>query len=464
MTQPLHTVILAAGKGTRMKSELPKVLHAVGGAPMVTHVVRAIDGLSPASTTVVVGHMPDKVREALRRPDIQTVIQEPQQGTAHALMQTEAVLSTATGTLLLVYGDVPLLSTATLRRLVEQHESSGAAATVLTARVPNPTGYGRIVRTDGRIAAIVEERDASAEQRAISEINSGTYAFDLARLFPALHRIEPSNAQAEYYLTDVIEILQRDGHVVETLCLESADELRGINSRAELAEMHAIMRDQRNRTLMESGVTLLDPSTIWVGPEVVIGRDTVIHPNVYLDGRTRVGARCEIQAGVRIVDSTVADDVLVQNYCVIRESTVDAGAVMGPFSHLRPDSHVEEGAHVGNFVELKKTRLGRGSKANHLSYLGDARIGSKVNIGAGTITCNYDGERKHQTVIEDRAFIGSDSQLIAPVRIGEEAYVAAGSSITHDVPSGSLAIARSRQEVKAGWAEKRKAAKAAKQS
>jgi bifunctional UDP-N-acetylglucosamine pyrophosphorylase/glucosamine-1-phosphate N-acetyltransferase len=461
MSEPLHIVVLAAGKGTRMKSELPKVLHAVGGAPMVAHVLKATGGLGPDSTTVVVGHMAERVASAVAGPGIQTVPQEPQRGTAHALLQTEPLLSTATGTLVLVYGDVPLLTTATLRRLVDHHRTATAAATVLTAHVPSPFGYGRIVRDEGRIARIVEEKDATPAERAITEINSGIYAFDLSTLFPALHRITPQNAQGEYYLTDLVGILRADGRVVETLCLETADELRGINSRAELAEMHAIMRDARNAALMASGVTLLDPATTWVGADVEVGQDTVLHPNVQLEGRTRIGARCEIQAGVRIVDSMVADGVIVQNYCVIRESTVDADVNMGPFSHLRPGSHLGQGAHVGNFVELKKARMGAGAKAGHLAYLGDATIGANVNIGAGTITCNYDGEKKHQTVIGDGAFIGSDSQLVAPVTVGAGAYVAAGSSITQDVPDGALAIARSRQETKPGWAEKRKAARAA---
>jgi bifunctional UDP-N-acetylglucosamine pyrophosphorylase/glucosamine-1-phosphate N-acetyltransferase len=404
--------------------------------------------------------MAEKVDTAVAAPGVRTVRQEPQKGTAHALLQCEPLLGTETGTLVLVYGDVPLLSTATLRRLIEHHQKTGAAATVLTAHVTDPFGYGRIVREDGRIAQIVEQRDANETERAITEINSGIYAFAMDTLFPALHRITPQNAQAEYYLTDLVGILRADGRLVETLCLESADELRGINSRAELAEMHASMRDARNAALMASGVTLLDPPTTWVGPDVEVGADTVIHPSVYLEGRTRIGARCEIQAGVRIVDSVVADDVLVQNYCVVRNSTVGPGVVMGPFSHIRPDSQIEAGALVGNFVELKKTTLGAGSKASHLTYLGDATIGEKVNIGAGTITCNYDGEKKHQTVIGDGAFIGSDSQLVAPVTVGAGAYVAAGSSITQNVPDGSLAIARSRQETKPGWAEKRKAARA----
>jgi bifunctional UDP-N-acetylglucosamine pyrophosphorylase/glucosamine-1-phosphate N-acetyltransferase len=461
MSDALHIVILAAGKGTRMKSELPKVLHAVGGAPMVTHVLRATSALGPASTTVVVGHMADKVARAVESDSIRTVVQEPQKGTAHALLQTEPLLGSADGTLVLVYGDVPLLSTATLRRLVDHHRATKAAATVLTARVPNPTGYGRIVREHGAIARIVEERDASPEERRITEINSGIYAFEASRVFPAVHRITPQNAQGEYYLTDLVALLRGDGRLVETVCLENAGELRGINSRAELAEMHAFMRDARNAALMASGVTILDPQTTWIGPDVEVGQDTVLHPNVYLEGRTKIGARCEIQAGVRIVDSVVADEVIVQNYCVIRESTVDTGVTMGPFSHLRPDSHLGPGAHVGNFVELKKARMGAGAKAGHLAYLGDATIGAKVNIGAGTITCNYDGEKKHQTVIGEGAFIGSDSQLVAPVTVGAGAYVAAGSSITQDVPDGALAVARSRQENKPGWAEKRRAIRAA---
>jgi bifunctional UDP-N-acetylglucosamine pyrophosphorylase/glucosamine-1-phosphate N-acetyltransferase len=450
-------VVLAAGKGTRMKSTLPKVLHPAAGLPLIEHVLRTAEHVAPASVVIVVGHQADALRGALQsRPDLQFALQEPQLGTGHALLQAEAALAGATGTVVLLSGDVPLLTAATLQRLVGHHVASGAAATVLTAVVDDPSGYGRIERTEGRIAAIVEHKDASPEQRAIPEINSGIYAFDVAPLFDALRQIGSANAQGEYYLPDLVRIYRDRGLAVETVTLDDPGEILGVNSRKELAQVAQALRAARNNELMASGVTLVDPATAYIGPDVSIGQDTVIHPNVYLEGRTTIGARCEIQCGVRIVDSAIADDVFVNSYCMIVRSTVASGAQLGPFAHLRPESAVGEQAHVGNFVELKKTTLGRGSKASHLAYLGDSVIGERVNVGAGTITCNYDGKQKSQTTIEDGAFIGSDSQLIAPVTIGKGAYVAAGSSITEDVPAGSLAIARGKQVNKPGWVEKKK--------
>ncbi len=456
----LHIVILAAGQGTRMKSQGPKVLHRVAGRPMIEHVLRATEPLAPASRTVVVGHMADDVQRHLsHRSDLQFVRQHPQLGTAHALMQAEPLLAGRTGTLLLLSGDVPMLRAATLQRLIAAHEAAGAAATVLTAMIAQPYGYGRVVRTGGRIARIVEERDASPEQRAIKEINGGIYALALEPLFHALRAVASQNAQGEYYLTDLVAIYRRRRLPVETLALDDAAEILGINSRTELAAVSGIVRQQKNEELMAAGVTIEDPATTYIDPDVDVGPDTVIHPGVHLEGRTRIGAACEIHAGVRIVDSTLDDRVTINNHCVLTGVQVAAGATIGPFAHLRPESVVGEGAKVGNFVELKKTVLGAGSKANHLAYLGDATIGEGVNVGAGTITCNYDGERKSRTVIEDGAFIGSDSQLIAPVTIGRGAYVGAGSSITEDVPAGALGIARARQRNIAGWATKKRAAK-----
>ena len=452
----VHVVVLAAGKGTRMKSATPKVLHTVAGRRMLDHVLAAADALAPASVTIVVGHDGGRVRDAYVGRRVGFVVQEPQRGTGHALLQTEPTLKDATGTLLLLSGDVPLLSAPTLKRLVAQHQAAAAAATVLTATVHNPHGYGRIVRDDGRIARIVEERDASPDERTIAEINSGIYAFDLGPLFDALRGIASRNAQGEYYLPDLVGIYRQRGLAVSTVSPSNPDEIRGINSRRELAEVGAIVRQTKNDELMAAGVTLVDPATTYIEPGVAIGIDTVIHPNVYLEGRTVIGQGCEIHAGTRIVDSTIGDRVLIRNYCVITESSVATNAVLGPFAHLRPASTVLDGAHVGNFVELKKTTLGRGSKASHLTYLGDATIGDDVNIGAGTITCNYDGVAKNPTVIDDGAFIGSDSALVAPVTIGRGAYVAAGSTITEDVPSGALGIARGKQVNKDGWVERRK--------
>jgi bifunctional UDP-N-acetylglucosamine pyrophosphorylase/glucosamine-1-phosphate N-acetyltransferase len=452
-----HIVILAAGKGTRMKSATPKVLHPAGGPPLIEHVLRAADALNPVTTILVVGHLADRVQEALsKRPGLRFALQEPQLGTGHALLQAEPHLTGARGTVVLLSGDVPLLRPETLAQLVQRHESAGAAATVLTARVSGPHEYGRIVRENGRIAAIVEHKDATPAQRAIDEINSGIYAFALEPLFDALRSIGSANAQGEYYLPDLVGIYRSQGKLVETLMLDDPRQILGVNSRRELADVSAILKTTKNDALMASGVSIVDPATAYIGPDVEIGADTTIHPNVYLEGRTRIGSNCQIHAGVRIIDSTIDDGAVINHYCVITESHVAAGAQLGPFAHVRPQSDIGENAKVGNFTELKKTKLGKGSKAPHLSYLGDAVIGERVNIGAGTITCNYDGTRKSPTVIEDGAFIGSDTQLVAPVRIGKGAYVAAGSSIVEDVPAGALGIARGKQINKPGWVEKKK--------
>jgi bifunctional UDP-N-acetylglucosamine pyrophosphorylase / glucosamine-1-phosphate N-acetyltransferase len=453
----LHVVILAAGQGTRMKSHIPKVLHRLAGKPLIEHVLGAAQAVHPATVTMVVGHGAELVRSFVgERPNMNWVVQEPQLGTAHALQQAEPCLAGKQGTLVLLSGDVPMLKGATLQRLVDTHQAARAATTVVTAIVDRPYGYGRVVRTRGRMARIVEERDASPEVRQIREINGGIYAFDLAPLFDALRGIASQNAQGEYYLTDLVAIYRRRKLVVETLLVENPQEIRGINSRTELAEVSRIVRQTKNEELMAAGVTIIDPATTYIDPDVQVGADTVIHPGVAIEGQSRIGAACEIHSNVRIVDSEIADKVIIQDFCLILGSRIAESASVGPFAHLRPENVVGERAKIGNFVELKKTTLGPGSKANHLAYLGDATIGAKVNVGAGTITCNYDGTSKHPTVIEDEAFIGSDTQLIAPVRIGKGAYVAAGSSITEDVPPGALGIARGRQTNVAGWVERKK--------
>jgi bifunctional UDP-N-acetylglucosamine pyrophosphorylase/glucosamine-1-phosphate N-acetyltransferase len=406
---------------------------------------------------VVVGHEAESVRLFVgERPNLGWVLQEPQLGTAHALQQTESRLAKEQGTLVLLSGDVPMLEAATLRRLVDAHQTARAAATIVTAIVDRPYGYGRIVRTRGRIARILEERDASPAVRQIREINGGIYAFELAPLFDALRGVASQNAQGEFYLTDLIAIYRRRKLRVETLLVDNPQEIRGINSRTELAEVSRIVRQTKNEELMAAGVTIIDPATTYIEQDVQVGPDTVIHPGVAIEGQSRIGAACEIYSNVRIVDSEIADKAVIQNFCLILGSRIAESASVGPFAHVRPESVVGVGAKIGNFVELKKTTLGPGSKANHLSYLGDATIGAKVNVGAGTITCNYDGTSKHATVIEDGAFIGSDTQLIAPVRIGKGAYVGAGSSITEDVPPGALGIARGRQTNVAGWVERKK--------
>ena len=452
-----HVVVLAAGKGTRMKSGMPKVLHKAAGLPLIEHVLRTAGRLQPASIVVIVGHQANLIRQALgERLGLAFALQEPQLGTGHALLQAEPLLKRAAGTVVLLSGDVPLLRSETVERLVRTHEERSAAATVLTALVGNPDGYGRVVRSAGDISSIVEHKDASPAERDIREINSGVYAFDLAPLFESLRSIGSSNAQGEYYLPDLVKIYRARGLKVETVRLDDPGEILGVNSRKELADVAAILKSRKNDALMEAGVTLVDPASAYIDPEVTIGADTIVHPGVFLEGNTRIGSRCEIHSGVRLVNSTVDDDAVIHNFCVIIDSQVDRGAQVGPFAHLRPLSHVGEQAKVGNFVELKKTMLGRGSKASHLTYLGDTTVGEKVNIGAGTITCNYDGTTKNPTVIEDGAFIGSDSQLIAPVRIGKDAYVAAGSSITEDVPAESLAIGRGKQVNKPGWTKSRR--------
>jgi bifunctional UDP-N-acetylglucosamine pyrophosphorylase/glucosamine-1-phosphate N-acetyltransferase len=457
----LHVVVLAAGKSTRMKSARPKVLHDLAGRMLIEHVLHTASTLPAVSTTLVVGHAADDVKAALHGwPHLNFVVQSPQLGTGHALLQAEALLSGKKGTVLLLYGDVPLLSSGTLLRLLEAHETKRAAATVLTTELDDPYGYGRIVRdTDGQIARIVEERDASAEQHAIKEINSGIYALSLSKLFDTLHRLATDNAQGEYYLTDLVSLYHHEKRRVEALCVDTPDELRGVNSRVELAEMAKIVRQRRNKAVMLSGVTLEDPETTYIDEGVTIGMDTTLGPGVRLQGRTTIGERCIIQAGCRLTDVVVGDGVTILDHCILTSAEVGDDAKMGPFSHIRPDSVVGASAHVGNFVELKKTVLGRGSKANHLAYLGDAVIGEGANIGAGTITCNYDGSKKHQTTIGDGAFIGSNSALVAPVKIGVGAYVGAGSTITEDVPAGALGVARGHQHNKNDWVATRKAKK-----
>jgi len=440
-----------------MKSRLPKVLHKIGGKALIERVLSTSDAVSPESVTLVVGHQADMVREFLGyRQNCAFVVQQPQLGTAHALQQAEAVLSGRSGTVLMLSGDVPLLRPETLRGLLETHRQEKAAATVLTAMVDRPYGYGRIVREEGLITRIVEERDASPQQREIREINSGIYAFDLEPLFDALRGIASNNAQGEFYLTELVAIYRRRQLRVATCLVAHAEEIRGINSRQELAEAGMVVRQRKNEELMAAGVTLVDPATTYIDPSVEIGPDTIIQPGVVIEGRSTIGSACEVEAHVRITDSVVGDRVTIKNFCVITNSRIASGASVGPFAHLRPDTVIGEDARVGNFVEMKKTTLGKGSKANHLSYLGDATIGAHVNVGAGTITCNYDGVTKSKTVIEDGAFIGSDSQLVAPVTIGSGAYVAAGSSIVEDVPAGALGIARARQSNLDGWVERKK--------
>ena len=453
----LHIVILAAGKGTRMKSAVPKVLHRVGGMPMIDHVLATAACLRPRSTTVVVGHQSDALKAALTsHSGLTFVVQEPQLGTAHALLMTEPVLGAASGTLVMLSGDVPLLSANTLKTLVDRHESAHAAVTVVTAVVDDPAGYGRIVRSGKNIARIVEHRDATESERDIREINTGIYAFALDGLFDALKDIAAENAQGEYYLPDIVALYRSRGRGVETVTVKNVDEIRGVNSRIELAAVSRIVRQQKNTELMAAGVTIEDPQTTYVDPEVTIGPDTIVHPGVSIEGRTTIGSGCEIHSGARIIDSHLGDRVTVRNHCIINNSSLENDSAVGPFAHLRESVVVREHARIGNFVELKKTTLGAGSKAMHLAYLGDALIGQRVNIGAGTITCNYDGVHKNQTTIEDDAFIGSDTQLIAPVTVGNGAYVGSGTTVRENVPAGALAVSAGKQRNFDGWVANKK--------
>ena len=451
----LTAIILAAGEAKRMRSARPKVLHALCGRPLIAYPVGAARALG-ARVVVVVGRAADEVRASVAPEAAASFVEQKERlGTGHAVLQTHVACGDAAGTILVLPGDVPLLSEATLGRLVEHHVASRAAATLLTAEVLDPTGYGRVVRERGRPIGILEHRDATAAQREIREIGTSVYCFDAQRFWPALARVTPDNEQHEYYLTDVIGILHRQGERLEAVITDDPSECLGVNDRSQLAELGGIMRRRILDRLMAAGVTVIDPATTYVDDTVTIGTDTVLHPNVSLAGRTVVGAECVVSAGCQVTDTTIADGVLLKPYCVLAESTVETGAQLGPFCHLRPLSHVGANAKIGNFVELKKSRIGRGSKVPHLSYVGDTQMGEGVNVGAGTITCNYDGAKKHETVIGDGVFVGTNSSLVAPLTIGEGAYVAAGSVITKNVPPGSLAVARGRQETREGWVSRK---------
>ena len=447
-----HILILAAGKGTRMRSSRPKVLHQLAGLTLIEHVIRASIPLKATTTTVVLGHQGPLVSQVLTNNSsisCRIVHQEQQLGTAHALLQAEPVLGNKSGTLIVLSGDAPLISSPTLSALVETHEQSTAAASVLSSVIERPYGYGRVLRDKrGQLIGVVEEADASTVQRKICEVNSGIYTFDLPSLFQTLKEIPEAGLKNERYLPAILQMYGQRKLAVNVTTTDDPHEIRGINSQSELAEVRTIVRQRKNEELMASGVTIEDPATTYIDTDVTVEADTVIHPGVFLEGRTRVGARCEIHSGSRIINSTLSDDVIINNHSVITDSVIKAKARVGPFAHIRPGSTVGESARVGNFVELKKTALGTGAKANHLSYLGDAVIGSNSNIGAGTITCNYDGVNKHQTTIGPEVFVGSGTELVAPVTIGRGAYIGAGSCITENVPANALALARGRQVIK----------------
>jgi bifunctional UDP-N-acetylglucosamine pyrophosphorylase/glucosamine-1-phosphate N-acetyltransferase len=440
-----------------MKSARAKVLHQALGVPLLEHVLRTVQALEVEPVTVVVGHQADAVEAAFAGRGLRFVRQDPPRGTGHALMVArDELASHGARTVLVVNGDVPLLRPETLASLLKVHEDSRAAATLLTVDLPDPGAYGRVLRgTDGQVRAIVEARDANDEERRVREINAGIYAFEVATLLPLLSGLQPQNDQGEYYLTDVIGLLRSAGRSVHAVKAADPAEALGVNTVGELAEVARILRDRRVEELMAAGVTLEDPASTHVGLDVTVEPDAVLRPYTILEGRTSVAAGAVVGPFARLVDAQVGAGAQILDHCLLRECVVEAGASIGPFAHLRPETHVGARAKVGNFVELKKTRLGEGSKAPHLSYLGDATIGPKVNIGAGTITCNYDGQTKSPTTIGAGAFVGSDVTLVAPLTVGAGAYVGAGSVITEDVPDGALALGRSRQVVKPGWAEAR---------
>jgi len=451
--------IMAAGKGTRLKSQIPKVLHEVGGMPLLEHGIRTASRLVPAKDVyVIIGHEAERVRAAMAHTGVNFVVQAEQRGTGHALMVAKEALS-AYDLVIVLSGDAPMITMETISQLRNFHLQQRAAMTLLSAELENPTGYGRVVRKSAgsaEVQAIVEEKSASAAQKKICEINSGFYVYDVKELYGNIERLSTNNAHGEYYLTDMAEVLRKAKRRVVAWKTADAREILGGNTRAELADIDHFLRMKKCRQLMADGASVFYPATCVVDADVEVGTDTVIEPYVQLLGKTRIGSNCRVRSYSVIRDCKIGDGVTVRPGCVMEGARVSAGAVIGPYSHLRPGSEIGEGAHVGNFVETKKVRLGKGSKANHLTYLGDAEIGAGVNIGAGTITCNYDGVNKNKTVIEDGVFIGSDTTLVAPVRVAKGAYVGAASCITDDVPEDSLAVGRARQIVKEGWVRQRR--------
>jgi bifunctional UDP-N-acetylglucosamine pyrophosphorylase/glucosamine-1-phosphate N-acetyltransferase len=452
--------IMAAGKGTRLKSQLPKVLHEIGGKPLLAHVIAAATRVVPATDVfAIIGHEAGRVRAAVAPTGVNFVLQPEQRGTGHALIVAREPLSTYDHVIVLS-GDAPQITPQTIASLLNFHLDQQAAMTLLSADLDHPTGYGRVIRKHPRSAevqAIVEERSATPAQKRIREINAGFYTFSVPQLFSNIEKLSTANPHGEYYLTDMAEVLRQAKQRVVVCKTENSGEVLGANTRAELSVIDYQIRMRKCHGLMSEGVTIFYPATCVIDDDVEIAPDTVIEPFVQILGKSRIGANCRIRSYSVIRDSEIGDGTLIRPGCILEEASVGPSAVLGPYSHLRPGSDIGEGAHVGNFVETKKIKLGKGSKANHLTYLGDAEIGAGVNIGAGTITCNYDGVAKHQTVIEDGAFIGSDSTLVAPVRVGKGAYVGAASCITEDVPEDALAVGRARQIVKEGWARDKRA-------
>ena len=460
----LAVVIMAAGKGTRLKSRRPKVLHEIGGKPLLSHVIATANALAEAEDIhIVIGHQAERVRQAVGETGVQFVEQKEQRGTGHAIACAREAIAKYEH-ILILSGDVPLIQVDTLQHLMTMHLAEGAAMTILTAKPEDPTGYGRIIRRSPdlpEVDAIVEQPCLKAGQESIREVNSGIYAFKVAPLLKHLEKLSNKNAHGEFYLTDMAGHLHGVGEKVAALLAASAEEVLGANTIAEVVSLDARLRAATANRLMANGVTIFKPETCVIDVEVEIEPDTIIEPFVQLLGKTKIGTECRIRSYSVIENCTLGNDVVIRQGCILGESSVADGARIGPFAHLRPGSEIGQDAHVGNFVETKKARLGKGAKASHLTYLGDAEVGAGTNIGAGVITCNYDGTHKHRTRIGQGAFVGSDSTLVAPVEIGDGAFIGAGSCITRDVPSGALAVGRSRQMTKEHWAETRRARKEA---
>lgn len=453
----LAAVILAAGKGVRMCSSLPKVVHSVAGKPIIVHVAESIKKAGIDDIILVVGHGREKVQQVMadNKITVKYALQEQQLGTGHALMQARELINPES-TLLVLAGDIPLLQPETIRDLITSHQQSKSTATILSAKLDNPYGYGRIIRNlDLSFARIVEEKDADSQEKLVTEVNSGIYCFQAGAAFDALSRIKAGNAQGEYYLTDILEILKNAHYKVDILVTDNSEEINGINDRIQLAQAARIMQKRKNLELMQKGVTIVDPESTFVDNNVEIGCDTIIFPFTILEGHTTIGQSCQIGPSTRISSSIIGDNVIIES-SRIKEAVIGNGCNIGPFAYLRPETVLENEVKIGDFVEVKKSVVGEKSKIPHLSYVGDALIGCGVNVGAGTITCNYDGQNKYQTIIEDQAFIGSNTNLVAPVKVGKQAVTGAGSTITRDVPLAALAVERAEQRIIKDWALRKK--------
>lgn len=459
--RPVAAVVLAAGLGTRMRSSRAKVLHELGGQPLIAYPLQALRAAGADPVVVIVGYQEEAVRAACAPFDTQFARQKEQRGTGHAVRMAAPRLRDFAGDVLLVNGDLPFVSVDSFRALIRAHQKSAAAVSLLTAEIDEPAGFGRIVRKDGEVVGIVEEKDADAEQRALREVNVGLYCARAEFLFPALRRLKPTNAQGELYLTDIVEQAHRAGLGIAS-ARAGGEEGAQVSTLADLAAHEKTLRQRRNRMWMERGVTMIDPDTTWIGPDVVIEPDTVLGPNVSLQGRTHVGRGCRFDGTASVTDATLGAGVHVKLGAVIAEAVVGNGVLIGPFAQLRPGTELGDGVHIGNFVETKKAKLGAGTKANHLAYLGDAEIGAETNIGAGTITCNYDGFNKYRTKIGDRVQVGSDTTLVAPLRIGDDAYIATASTVRKDVASGVLFFNVRRDMERPGWVEARRRQEGAK--